>query len=100
MNEEQFRNFECDPSVRAIAKGVDNGYNYRKLSIACKYLDNPECLFVATNDDPSFIAGPSGRMMPDVGATLKSIETGSGREAFCIGKPNKYAFEAILADHF
>lgn len=38
--------------------------------------------------------------MPDVGATLKSIETASGRKAITLGKPKPYAFQFMLEDHF
>ena len=56
--------------------------------------------FVATNDDPSFITGASGRQMPDVGATLAALETAAGRKAQRVGKPDKYALGVILRDQY
>jgi ribonucleotide monophosphatase NagD (HAD superfamily) len=70
------------------------------LALATQYLRDPECLFVATNGDPNFIAGGSGKLMPDVGATLASIECASGRKATLIGKPHPYALQFMLQDHF
>lgn len=96
-----FANFEPDPEVKAIAFGVCQLFDTRKLCVASIYLQNPNGMdFVTTNDDPVFVAGPSGRLMPDVGATLASLETACGRKAERIGKPDKFAFGQILQDHF
>ena len=56
--------------------------------------------FVTTNDDPVFVAGPNGRLMPDVGATLAALETASGRRAERVGKPTKFCMVQILKDNF
>ena len=63
-------------------------------------MQNPDTLFVATNDDPVFIAGSNGRLYPDVGATLAALETACDRKAFCVGKPVDFAFKTMLEDHF
>ena len=55
---------------------------------------------MVTNDDPVFIAGPNGRLYPDVGATLAALETASGRMAMRVGKPDSFAFKIMLEDHF
>ena len=92
--------FKLDGSVRAIAKGVCGEFDQRKLAVASFYLQNKQTLFVATNDDPVFIAGAKQRLMPDVGSTLASLEKVSGRKATRVGKPGTFALEAILGDHF
>ena len=56
--------------------------------------------FVVSNDDPVFLSGPSGRLQPDVGATLKAIEVASGRQAVRVGKPEPHCLEVILSDFF
>jgi ribonucleotide monophosphatase NagD (HAD superfamily) len=55
---------------------------------------------VATNDDPVFVSGGSGRLQPDVGATLLALEVSSGRKATRVGKPEEFCFEVILSDFF
>ena len=100
MSDVQFGAYEIDPEVKAIAKGVCQLFDQRKLAVASLYLQEPETLFVATNEDPVYIAGRNGRLYPDVGATLASLETACGRKAFSVGKPNDFAFKCMLEDHF
>ena len=100
LSDTDFGNYVVDPDVRAVAKGVCQKFDQRKLAIASLYLQNAEPIFVATNDDPVFIAGGNGRLCPDVGATLAALETACDRKAVRIGKPDAYALQAMLADHF
>ena len=100
LSDTQFGVYEIDPEVKAIAKGVCQLFDQRKLAVASLYLQEPETLFVATNEDPVYIAGRNGRLYPDVGATLASLETACGRKAFSVGKPNDFAFKCMLEDHF
>ena len=96
-----FAKFVPDPEVKAIAKGVCQFFDQRKLAIASLYLQLESVTeFVVTNDDPVFVSGSNGRLMPDVGATLASLETASGRTAHRIGKPGGYGLQAMLEDHF
>ena len=96
MTDVDFGNYVEDPEVKAIAKGVCNRFDQRKLAVASIYLQKPETRFVVTNDDPVFIAGGSGRLMPDVGATLAALETASQRKAFRVGKPGAFGFKQML----
>ena len=100
MTDVDFGNYVEDPEVKAIAKGVCNRFDQRKLAVASIYLQKPETLFVVTNDDPVFIAGGSGRLMPDVGATLAALETACQRKAYRVGKPGAFGFKQMLQDHF
>lgn len=100
MSDTEFGNYEIDVEVKAIAKGVCQKFDQRKLAVASLYLQQPETLFVATNEDPVFVAGGNGRLQPDVGATLAALETACYRKAVSVGKPNKYALEVMLEDHF
>ena len=96
-----FANYVTDPEVKAIAFGVCQLFDARKLCVASMYLQSENGMdFVTTNDDPVFVAGANGRLMPDVGATLAALETASGRTATRIGKPDKFAMGEILKDHF
>ena len=56
--------------------------------------------FVVTNDDPVFVAGGNGRLMPDVGSTLAALEMASGRKAQRVGKPETFGLQVMLEDHF
>jgi ribonucleotide monophosphatase NagD (HAD superfamily) len=55
---------------------------------------------VTSNEDPVFVSGKSGRLMPDVGAGLHVLECACERKAVRVGKPEKFCMEAILVDHF
>lgn len=100
MTEKEFSDYQVDPQIHAVVKGVCGTFDFRKVAVASLYLQNPEVEFVATNEDHTFITGMSMRRMPDVGASLRPIEASCGRKAFTVGKPMPYALEIILKDHF
>ncbi len=100
MTESEFDNFEIDEEVRAVVSAPHAHFDFRKLAIASLYLGNPDVQFVATNDDPVFVSGGSGRLQPDVGATLLAAEVASGRKAVRVGKPEKFCMKMILNDYF
>ena len=86
--------------MRAVVKGVCNSMNFRKIALGSLYLQQPDVLFVATNEDHVFRTGKSGRQMPDVGATLRTLEAATGRKAESVGKPEPFALKIMLEDHF
>ncbi|KAG5460356.1 MAG: HAD-like domain-containing protein [Olpidium bornovanus] len=52
---ENLHTIQPDPSIGAVITGFDIHFNYKKLSKAFTYLkSNPECVFLATNDDNTF----------------------------------------------
>ena len=89
-----------DPSVGAVLVGGDTSINYTKLSRAFRYLhSNPECAFLATNDDPTY---PSDKgLLPGAGAILASLLTALGpiRPVTVIGKPSSVMLDAIKAKY-
>lgn len=91
---------EIDNEIAAVVKAPMAYFDYRKIAIASLYLQNPQVLFVVSNEDPVFCSGKSGRMQPDVGATLEAIEVASSRKATRIGKPELFCFQTILEDYF
>jgi 4-nitrophenyl phosphatase len=81
-----------------VLVGLDTSINYTKLSRAFRYLhSNPECVFLATNDDSTF---PSEHgLLPGAGAILAPLVTalGPNRPVTAIGKPNSTMLDAIKA---
>ncbi len=57
-------------------------------------------VFVCSNDDPVFVSGKSGRLQPDVGATLHAVEMAANRQAIRVGKPEIFCKLAIFDDYF
>jgi ribonucleotide monophosphatase NagD (HAD superfamily) len=87
VSDAEFADYPIDSNVIAVVIGITLEWSFRTVAIANFYLCNPNILFVATNDDPVWLSGASGRLMPDIGALLASHEIACGRKAFRIGKP-------------
>uniref|UniRef100_A0A8D2JB75 Pyridoxal phosphatase n=1 Tax=Varanus komodoensis TaxID=61221 RepID=A0A8D2JB75_VARKO len=81
--------------VRAVVVGYDDQFTFAKLSEACAYLRDPQCLLVATDPDPWHPLS-NGQRTPGTGSLTAAVETASGRKAMVIGKPNTYMFECIV----
>ncbi|TRY88151.1 hypothetical protein DNTS_029454 [Danionella cerebrum] len=58
-----------DPEVKAVLVGYDEGFTFMKLAKACCYLQDTECLFLATDPDP-WHPLRGGRVTPDHGGLL------------------------------
>lgn len=84
---------ELEENVGAVLVGFDRYLNYTKISKAMLHLQNPDCLFYATNTDMSF---PTARgILPGSGSTLQCISACSGREPTVCGKPSSHLMEVI-----
>uniref|UniRef100_A0A8D0H4V8 Chronophin n=1 Tax=Sphenodon punctatus TaxID=8508 RepID=A0A8D0H4V8_SPHPU len=83
------------PPVRAVLVGYDDQFTFAKLSEACAYLRDPQCLLVATDPDPWHPLS-DGQRTPGTGSLTAAVETASGRKATVVGKPNTYMFECIV----
>nr|XP_056703011.1 chronophin [Euleptes europaea] len=81
--------------VRAVLVGYDDQFTFSKLSEACAYLRDPQCLLVATDPDPWHPLS-DGQRTPGTGSLTAAVETASGRKAMVVGKPNTYMFECIV----
>lgn len=86
---------DIDPEVGAVVIGYDFYFSFPKLVKACSYLNNPDCLFVATNTDERFPAS-SSLIIPGAGAFVAALQTCSERKADVMGKPSRLAISTIL----
>ncbi|KAJ1173629.1 hypothetical protein NDU88_005458 [Pleurodeles waltl] len=89
---------DSDATVSAVLVGYDEEFTFRKLSRACTYLRDPNCLLVATDRDPWHLLS-GGRCTPGTGSLVAAVETAAGRPAVVVGKPSLFMFEDILAHH-
>ncbi|XP_008333423.1 pyridoxal phosphate phosphatase-like [Cynoglossus semilaevis] len=81
-------------NVKAVLVGHDDKMTFLKLAKASCYLRDPECLFLATDNDPWHpLSG--GRILPGSGSLTAALEVASGRKATVIGKPSRFMFECI-----
>ncbi|XP_069034448.1 pyridoxal phosphate phosphatase [Embiotoca jacksoni] len=80
--------------VKAVLVGHDDKLTFLKLAKASCYLRDPDCLFLATDNDPWHpLSG--GRILPGSGSLIAALEVASGRKATVIGKPSRFMFECI-----
>ncbi|XP_045890497.1 pyridoxal phosphate phosphatase [Micropterus dolomieu] len=82
------------PDVKAVLVGHDDKLTFLKLAKASCFLRDPDCLFLATDNDPWHpLSG--GRILPGSGSLTAALEVASGRKATVIGKPSRFMFECI-----
>ncbi|NXU14915.1 PLPP phosphatase, partial [Pardalotus punctatus] len=86
---------EGDPApgepVRAVLVGYDDQFTFAKLSQACGYLRDPQCLLL-----PAATSLPPPSLPAGTGSLTAAVETASGRKALVVGKPNTYMFDCIV----
>ncbi|NXM73353.1 PGP phosphatase, partial [Serilophus lunatus] len=86
-----------DPAVRAVLVGFDEHFSYAKLCQALRYLlRSPDCLLVGTNRDHR-LPLEGGAAIP-TGCLVKAVETAAQREAFIVGKPNRFMLDCVAAE--
>ncbi|CAD5232300.1 unnamed protein product [Bursaphelenchus xylophilus] len=81
--------------VGAVVVGYEKHFNYLKLMKAANYLQEGDCLFVATNEDETCPGPNPNTIIPDAGPLVAAVKTASGRDPLVVGKPNTPAFEYI-----
>ncbi|KAM9372645.1 glycerol-3-phosphate phosphatase [Phaethornis superciliosus] len=88
-----------DPAVRAVLVAFDEHFSYAKLCQALRYLlrGGTDCLLVGTNRDHR-LPLEGGTAIPGTGCLVKAVETAAQREAFIVGKPNRYMFDCLASE--
>ena len=92
--------------VAAVVAGADASMTYAKVARAALALQDPECLFVATNLDTAVSIAEVGRnggglsrlMMPEAGATVGALRGGTGREPVDCGKGGAWLVELMASE--
>ncbi|KAJ1955473.1 hypothetical protein EC988_001865 [Linderina pennispora] len=86
---------EPNPDVGAVVFGIDYEVSYRKLANAhVNLVHNPDCLFIATNDDRTL---PGGKYMyPGSGSLLNSLVSSTQKTPMVMGKPNQPMLDCVM----
>ncbi|XP_075421806.1 glycerol-3-phosphate phosphatase [Ascaphus truei] len=88
---------ETDPEVKAVVVGFDEHFSYMKLTRALRYLQDPACLFIATNTDTR-LPLEGGRAIPGTGCLVRAVETAAHRKAQVIGKPSSFIYDCVVKE--
>lgn len=81
-----------DENVGAVVVGMDNKFNYLKLSYAMHYIKRG-AYFLATNTDPTYPA--CGTVFPAAGCLSAMLIAMLGVEPLLLGKPSQAMMRAI-----
>ncbi|KJE90751.1 hypothetical protein CAOG_02009 [Capsaspora owczarzaki ATCC 30864] len=85
---------EDNPEIGAVVVGFDPAINYFKLARAYTYIQQPGCLFIATNHDSTFPA-KGGRLLPGTGTIVSALEVAHGSNALVMGKPSHFMLDCV-----
>ncbi|GJN11747.1 hypothetical protein PR202_ga29962 [Eleusine coracana subsp. coracana] len=88
--------FEHDKSVGAVIVGLDQYFNYYKMQYARACIsENPGCLFIATNHDPTGHM-TSAQEWPGAGTMVAAVSCSVQKEPVVVGKPSSFLMDFLL----
>lgn len=88
---------EMDPDVGAVLVNFDIKFTYGKLLKAANYLNDPDCLFLATSLDER-VPTQNGMVVPAMMSIARAVEACTHRIVTEIGKPNTSICDPVFAD--
>ena len=62
MSDTEFATIDIDKEIAAVIQAPNMFFDFRKIAITSLYLSNPDVIYVASNEDPVFCSGKSGRL--------------------------------------
>ena len=89
-------NIPLDPDITGVVVGFDEHFSFKKLTLAATYLSDPNCMFIATNEDNALPMGTKV-VLPGSGSLLAAVKCVSEREPIVIGKPHSPIFQCLQA---
>ncbi|XP_054267944.1 glycerol-3-phosphate phosphatase-like isoform X2 [Macrosteles quadrilineatus] len=94
-----FKNsMKLEKNVAAVIVGYDEHISYPKVSKAFAYLQDENCLFIATNNDPTKKTKNPKLKLPGAGCMVELLRTSTMREPTYMGKPDVYMQKTILSN--
>lgn len=88
--------FDHDKSVGAVIVGLDQYFNYYKMQYASLCIrENPGCLFIATNRDPTGHM-TSAQEWPGAGTMVAAVSCSVQKEPIVVGKPSSFLMDFLL----
>ncbi|CAG5127591.1 unnamed protein product [Candidula unifasciata] len=96
---EWLKDIHLDPEVKCVLVGFDAHISFMKIMKAASYLRNPDCLYVATNEDGSLPAKESSICIPGTGCMVLPVTVASERNPILMGKPATNMFDVLQKVH-
>lgn len=94
------KNFTLDPKIKCVVVGFDYHFNYPKMLIATTYAYQPNCMFIATNDDAVFPSGSDSKVViPGTGTFVNALRTSINRDPLILGKPHHTMWSILKVTH-
>ncbi|PKL92478.1 MAG: HAD family hydrolase [Candidatus Goldiibacteriota bacterium HGW-Goldbacteria-1] len=101
-NEIEANGTECvndgSKKIQAVVVGLDNTFDYQKMTNGLNLLRGDDCKFIVCNKDRTYPV-EGGVLMPGCGPIVAALENASGRTPdVIIGKPETYMLELLCRD--
>uniref|UniRef100_F6Q7P2 Phosphoglycolate phosphatase n=1 Tax=Ciona intestinalis TaxID=7719 RepID=F6Q7P2_CIOIN len=96
QDHDEVRSCALENDVSAVLVGYDGHISYTKMIKAASYLNDPKCLYVATNEDHRMPLNGERHVVPGTGCVVASVTVAAGRNPDVIaGKPGTFMLKCI-----